>query len=59
MNIEKQELEHSLLMWSALDYKYLRVYIVAYGLQVTQHTTKAAADKEYKECKAHSEKCNN
>lgn len=58
MKIENQELEHSLLMWSALNYKYQTVYVVAYGLQVKQFDTKAKALKEYRECKAHSKQCN-
>lgn len=58
MKIEKQELEYSLLMWSALDYKYQPVYVVAYGLQVQQFDSKAKAMKEYKECKAHAIQCN-
>lgn len=58
MKIEKQELEFSLLMWSAIDYKQRTVYCVAYGLQVTQYDTKEVANKEYRQCKAHFKRCN-
>lgn len=58
MKIEKQDLEHSLLMWSAINYQHLTVYVVAYGLQVKQFFTKSAAEKEYRQCKTHSKKCN-
>lgn len=57
MKILKQETDLSLLMWSALNYKGETIYVVAYGLQVTQFNTEELALSEYECCRLHSIAC--
>lgn len=58
MNIIKCEPPLSLLQYTAYDYRYKLVFVVCYGLQVTQHETQEEADKQYTQCRRHSLKCN-
>lgn len=57
MKILKQELDLSLLMWSAYNYKHEIVYVIAYGLQVNQFDTEELARSEYETCRIHSIAC--
>lgn len=58
MKIIKQDLDHSLICWSANNYKYQPIYVVAYGLQVKQFDSLAAANTEWSHCLKHSKQCN-
>ena len=58
MQIVKAEPQLSLLMYMALDYRSMWVWVVCYGLQVTQHATQEEAESEYKSCRRHSIKAN-